>query len=93
MKPANPKLVPILIQLVATAFLAPLSQVPTLVPLGIEALLEWQGWLHGIPVFLLLALIECAAVVVLYRILLAWQGGLLQSREQKILDCVTDRAV
>ena len=92
MKPANPKLVPILIQLLATAFLVPLSLAPTLVPVGLEALLEWQGWSHGIPIFLLLALVQCAAVVLLYRFLLTWQGGLLQSREQKILDCVTNRA-
>lgn len=92
MKPANPKLVPILIQLVATMVLVPLSLAPTLAPVAIEALLEWQGWSHGVPVFLPLALLECAAVVFIYRFLLGWQGGLLQSREQKILDCVTDRA-
>jgi hypothetical protein len=92
LRPTNPKLIPILLQLVMIFCLFPMSQAPTLLPWGIEAALEWQGWTKGIPVCLMLSLAECAAVVVLYHFCLNWQGGLLQSREQKILETVTGRA-
>jgi hypothetical protein len=45
------------------------------------------------PVCLLLSLAECAAVVVVYHFALNWQGKLLESREQRILETVTNRAV
>ena len=43
------------------------------------------------PVCLLLSLAECAAVVLLYRLSLDWLGDLLQAREQRILETVTNR--
>jgi hypothetical protein len=46
----------------------------------------------GIPIYLLLSLLECAVVVFVYRLFLRWEGDLLQAREQKILECVTNRA-
>jgi len=73
-------------------FLFPLTQAPTLLPLGVEAALAYQGWIAGAPICLLLSLAECAAVVFIYRVSLNWQGGLLQSREQRILESVTNRA-
>ena len=63
---------------------------------GIEAGLVhsgwFPGWIAGAPVFLLLSLAECAVVIFVYRLSLVWQGGLLQDREQKILESVTTRA-
>jgi hypothetical protein len=38
-----------------------------------------------------LALLECVVVVFLYRLLLTWQGAVLQSREIKILGVVTTK--
>lgn len=91
LKPANPKLVPILIQLAMFSFLFPLTQAPTLLPLGIEAALEQLNWCTGAPIFLALALAQCAAVVFIYRATLNWQGGLFQARERRILETVTGR--
>ena len=93
LKPARPKLTVILLQMLMLALLFPLSQAPTLLPLGIEALLEWQGWTAGLPICLLLTLAECAGVVFLYCALLAAQGDLLQAREQRILEVVSGRAL
>jgi hypothetical protein len=92
LKPSNVKMVPVLLQLAMIFCLLPLSQVPVLLPLGIEALLEWQGWTAGFPVCLVLSLVECAAVIFIYRVVLDWEGGLFQAREQRILETVTNRA-
>jgi hypothetical protein len=91
MKPANPKLVPVLVQMVMILTLFPLTQAPTLLPLGIEAAMIHQGWITRAPICLLLTLVECAAVVLLYRSALNWQGTLFQTREQRILETVTNR--
>jgi hypothetical protein len=90
LKPANPKLIPILLQMVFF-FLFPLALVPILAPLGIALGMEALGWLTGVPVCLLLSLLECVAIVFLYRLLLRGQGRLLQAREQRILETVTSK--
>ena len=72
--------------------LFPLTQAPTLLPLGIELLMRFMGWTAGIPIYLLLCLVECAIVMVIYYFSLIGLGNLFQSREQKILDSVTKRA-
>jgi hypothetical protein len=93
LKPSNPKLAAVLFQLVIIMFFLPLTQALALLPWGTEAVLRLFGWTSGIPVFLLLSLAECAVVVVIYRFALDGLGSLLQAREQKILDCVTSRAL
>lgn len=92
LKPSNPKLSTILLQLVMFMVLFPLFQVPTLLPLGAEALSKFLGWTQSAPVFLLLALAECAVVVLIYHVSLGWLGDLFQAREQAILETVTNRA-
>jgi len=91
LKPANPKTSTILIQMVMFLLIFPLTQSVTLLPLGIETLLRFLGWPAAIPIFLVLALLECAVIVLLYRFSLVWQGDLFQAREQKILESVTNR--
>jgi ABC-2 type transport system permease protein len=93
LKPSNPKVSTVLLQLAMVFFLFPLTQGATLLPLGIEALLRFQGWGTSLPICLLLSLAECALIVVIYRFSLIWQGRLLQAREQKILEIVTNRAL
>jgi hypothetical protein len=90
-KPANPRALPVLLHIVA-AFLSPFILAPALAPLAIEFVLQEFGWDARIPVFLVLSLVECAAMVGLYRIVVAWQGDLLQARERKILEAVTTRS-
>lgn len=92
LKPANAKLLPVLIQLLMFFFLFPLTQGPTFLPLSIEALLDSLGWRTRLPIGLLLTVVQCAVVVWLYRVLLNWQGRLLQARELRILETVTGRA-
>ena len=62
LKPSNPKLSTVLLQMVMFFFLFPLTQAPTLLPLGIEALMRFMGWTAGVPIYLLLCLVECAVV-------------------------------
>ncbi|HZY88763.1 MAG TPA: hypothetical protein VFE78_28320, partial [Gemmataceae bacterium] len=90
MKPINYKVGPILFHM-AFLFLCPLALAPTLLPLGVESLLEQLHWGTGGVVYLALSLAVCAGVVYLYRTALTWQGDLLQAREQKILEVVTTR--
>jgi hypothetical protein len=92
LKPSNPKLSTVLLQLAMFALLFPLSQGLTLLPLGIEALLRMLGWPAHAPIYLVLSLAVCAVVVMIYHFSLAWIGGLFQTREQRILEIVTNRA-
>jgi ABC-2 type transport system permease protein len=93
LKPANPKTTTVLLQLVMFFFIFPLTQAPTLVPLGIEALLRFMGWtVPGLPIYLLLCLVECAVIGGIYYVSLIWLGELFQAREQKILQSVAKAA-
>ncbi|MBX9787428.1 MAG: hypothetical protein K2Y37_00805 [Pirellulales bacterium] len=91
LKPAQTKLTPALLQFLMFATLFPLTQVFTLLPLGIEALVHWQGIARGVPIYLLLSLVQCAAVLLAYRLAIALEGDWLQAREQKILEVVTSK--
>ncbi|HEV3344842.1 MAG TPA: ABC transporter permease, partial [Pirellulales bacterium] len=92
LRPASPKVLVVLLQLAMFMIFFPISQLPTFVPLGIEALSEQLGWTSRAPIFLLLALAECIAVGFLYRWTLGWQGALLARRERHILQAVTKPA-
>jgi len=91
LKPLNPKLVPILLQIVFL-FVFPVFLLPTLLPLGAQFVLEELGWIDRAPVCLVLSLLLCAAVMYIYRLVLPLQGRVLQAREQKILEIVTTKA-
>jgi hypothetical protein len=92
MKPINVKTLPLLIHF-GFMLLFPFVLLPALVPLVTELVLADLGWVRqGVPICLPLSLVECAAIVGAYRLLLPWQGGLLQAREQRILEVVTTRA-
>jgi hypothetical protein len=91
LKPANRALIPILLH-VAFTFLFPLALLPTLLPLGVELALDALGWVKGVPISLILSLLECVAVVYVYRLVLTWQGAWLHASEQKILETVTTKA-
>ena len=88
---SKPKMSVVLSQLLTFVILFPLTQILTLLPLGIEVLIKSQGWIPQVPVYLILSLLQCALVVLIYRLLLSWQGGLFQSREQQIVEIVTNR--
>jgi ABC-2 type transport system permease protein len=90
-QPAKPGGLIILLQLVFI-LLCPAVMALTLLPSVIELAAEAMGWLHGIPLDLLLSLLECAVIIYIYGLLLGLQGDWLQAREQRILQIVTTRA-
>jgi ABC-2 type transport system permease protein len=92
LKASNPTMKTVLLQLVMFLILFPLTQAPTLLPLGTEAGMRFLGWGENIPICLIISLAELAVVVVLYYLSLVLLGDLLQAREQKILECVTKGA-
>lgn len=91
LKPASLRMGAVFLHTAAIFVFFPVTQTPTLVPLAIEALLVQQGWTPGSPIWLVLALAECAAIIWLYLRALNWQGRLLQKREQRILETITNR--
>lgn len=91
LKPTNAKLAPVLLQFVFLLTF-PIVIAPTQLPLALEALFEYLDWVHGLPVFLILALLECAGLVLVFRWLVGWQGVWLQAREQRIMEIVTTKA-
>ena len=90
LKPRNVKGIPLLLH-VAFVFVLPMVMAPTMLPLGIEFLAERLGWIAGMPLCLLLSLVECGVVIYLYHLVLDWEGLWLQAREQRILDIVTQK--
>jgi hypothetical protein len=92
LKNNSPKLTIVLLHLAVLMFFLPLAQAATLIPLGTEIVMRFLGASPALPICLLLALVECAAIVTIYYLSLGWQGSLLQSREQQILETVTNRA-
>src|SRR4029077_48107 len=73
-------------------FIFPSTLAPMLLPLAIESILEDLHWVHGLPICLLLSVLECIGVAYFYRFVLSLQGRLLQAREKRILETVTAKA-
>jgi hypothetical protein len=90
LKPSNPRLIPILLQLVFF-MLFPVVLAPLLLPIGLQMLSEHWAGIGWWPIALVLSVLELALVVFLYRLLLPWQGRLLHEREQEILAQVTSK--
>jgi hypothetical protein len=91
LKASNPKFTTVLVQIVMVFVLVPLTIGPTLLPLGIETLLRFAGWPATVPTYLVLSLVQLALVTAIYLLMLELQGGLLQTREQTILENVTNK--
>jgi hypothetical protein len=53
--------------------------------LGIQALLSALDLTGGVPICLILSPVECLAMIYVYRLVLNWEGKMLQAREQKIM--------
>ena len=90
MKPVKPKATTILIHMLFV-FTFPVGLAPTLIPLGIEFLLSLSQTMPWFPVYMVLAIVECALVLWLYPMALKSQGEFLQRRERRILEIVTAR--
>jgi len=90
LKPVNPKGMALLVQVVLL-FLYPLTLMPMLLPYGVEVALDEFGRIHGVPICLMLCVVECAVIVFVYWLVVAKQGEWLQFRELKILEIVTSK--
>ena len=60
----------------------------TLLPLGADALAQYMNWFTGVRVYLVLNAVQLVVIARLYPLALNWQDGLLQRREQQILEIV-----
>jgi hypothetical protein len=80
----------ILLQL-AFMFVWPIVLAFTLIPLGIDLVVEEMGGLHRIPLDFLLSLLMCVGIIYLYGLILRLQGDWLHAREEQILQIVTTR--
>lgn len=89
-KPANPKMVPLLLHLLFFVMF-PVGMAPVGVPLAVEWGAEQLGWSPGVPLYLMLAVVVFVVVGLVYRVMLHWQGEALQALEQKILSVVTTK--
>jgi hypothetical protein len=89
LKPAQPKLLPILLHSVFI-FVLPTVLALTLVPLAAEYTARKLGWAG--PICLILSVLECLGIVLFYRVAITWEGDLLQAWEQKVLHTVASRA-
>ncbi len=90
LKPAKSNFVTVLIHLV-TALVSPVAMLPGAILLGADVLMHQNGWLPGLPLYLVGSIVELGGAIWLYRQLLPVQGRLLQQRERTILDTVTMR--
>jgi len=91
LKPSRPKGIIVLMHILFV-FLFPVALSPTLLPLGVEYLLtRAAGWPTSLPIYLVLTIVESAAILYLYPQVLGLQGALLQAREQRILEVVTSK--
>ena len=87
LKPAQPKLTVMLVQMLVMMF-SPCCLLPGSAALLVEALLgEWYH-VRGVPIFLAITLVEVGVVLWVYRHVIAAQGHMLQKRESRILETV-----
>ena len=88
LKPTKTKATTTLMMMLVN-MLFPLAMVPILLPAGVGVLCGHYGWLPVAPVTLALSALLTAVAVLLYWFTLEPLGRLLQRREQKILQTVT----
>jgi hypothetical protein len=91
LKPTNIRLVTVLLQASLLLLMPPLAGL-TLLPVGLQLLLDLLSFLPGVPVGLLFGLLMCLGIGILYRYLVGLQGLWLQAREQQILEIVTTKS-
>jgi hypothetical protein len=76
----------------AFALLLPAVLAPLFVPIGVELAMRSLGWGSGVPICLILSVIELGLATFIYRRVLTAQGRMLQNRQLRILETVTARS-
>ncbi len=84
MKPVSMKFSVIVLQMLAV-ILVPVAVLPATLAVGAEQLAHFFGVLRGVPICLLVTLIQLPVVGWIYSLILGRQGRQLQEREQEIL--------
>jgi hypothetical protein len=92
LKASNLKITTALAHSAAFVIAFPLLESITLAPLGVEALMHTFGWGKGIPMMLILTVLELPLIVLIYAAAASGLGSAFHSREQRILEVVTSRA-
>jgi len=88
MKPVSMKFSVVVMQFVAI-LLIPLAIIPAALALAAELLASEFAGINGIPIYLLLTVIELPLALWFYNKMLDLHGRLLQDREQAILDVIS----
>jgi hypothetical protein len=89
-KPAQTRLVPVLLQMAFT-MLFPWIMMLTLLPVGLEWIVTKLTAADGVPISLTLSSLEVVGAGYVYWLFVGWQGRTLQSREKKILEVVASK--
>jgi hypothetical protein len=88
LKPAHPNVTTVLVHLFFGFIVLPMVIAAAMIPLGLELLLHYSGWLTVVPIYLIASVVQLVLAISVYRVVLTWQGRLLQAYEQKILAAV-----
>jgi len=89
LKAKRPKAM-VVLAMMLSMFVQPLVVGPTLIPVGLQILFRYKGWVPWLPMNILGTLCVFAIAAALYWMLLSPLGNLLQRREQTILREVTE---
>ncbi len=84
--PAKPTLKAVLIQF-ASMMLVPVALIPTLIPLGLDLLLDYFGWRGIVPIYLILSVLELVIGLWIYKHVVSAEGRLLLRRETRRRPC------
>lgn len=84
MKPTSIKFSVAIVQLIAM-LVSPLALVPAILALGLEVILNLVYDVDGIPIYLLLTVVQIPLAILYYRKMIQIQSQQLQEREQLIL--------
>lgn len=88
MRPVSMKFSVVAVQFLALLFVG-VAIVPAALALGVEMLAGAFGGARGIPIYLLLTLVELPLALWFYHTMLSVQGPHLQNREQAILETIS----
>jgi hypothetical protein len=92
LKGARPPMSVVMVQLACMVVVPFAVGIPGVGPTLVEMILSELDVLRGVPVALVLSVLVFVATLWIYNRLLTWEGGLLEGREQRILDVVSTKA-
>ena len=87
---ANQSLTNAVVQFLAMAVL-PVLVIPLGAPLAAEIILKEMDIVNGVPIYFLAMLVEFPIILLLYLLCVRHQGQLLERRQQRILDVVSEK--